>query len=59
MSDYIPVDLKRQIRQQFNETCAYCQTAEYLTVTTFEIEHIVPLSAGGKTLLENLCLACP
>lgn len=59
MSDYIPVDLKRGIRQQFNEICAYCQTAEYLTVTTFEIEHIVPLSAGGKTLLDNLCLACP
>ena len=59
MSAYVPVNLQRQIREQFNNTCAYCQTAEYLTVTTFEIEHIVPLSTGGKTLLENLCLACP
>jgi hypothetical protein len=59
MSVYVPVNLQRSIRQQFNNTCAYCQTAEYLTVTTFEIEHIVPLSAGGQTLLENLCLACP
>jgi hypothetical protein len=28
-------------------------------VTTFEFEHIVPLSKGGKTTLENICLACP
>lgn len=59
MSVYIPINLQRQIRQKFKDTCAYCQTAEYLTVTTFEIEHIVPLSVGGQTLLENLCLACP
>jgi HNH endonuclease len=26
---------------------------------TFEFEHIVPHSAGGETLFENLCLACP
>lgn len=59
MSAYIPIELQRRIREQFQDTCAYCQTSEYLTVTTFEIEHIVPISAGGQTLLENLCLACP
>lgn len=58
MSVYIPVDLQRRIRQQFRDTCAYCQTAESLTVT-IEIEHIVPLSIGGQTIIENLCLACP
>ena len=26
---------------------------------TFHIEHIIPLSAGGKTVLENLAIACP
>ncbi|MEH2290528.1 HNH endonuclease [Nostoc sp.] len=30
-----------------------------LTVTTFEFEHIIPLSSGGETVFENLCLACP
>ena len=35
------------------------QTAESLTVTTFEIEHIIPRSKGGETAFENLCLACP
>lgn len=26
---------------------------------TFEIDHIVPLSAGGETTADNLCLSCP
>jgi hypothetical protein len=26
---------------------------------TFEVDHIVPRSAGGKTSLGNLCLSCP
>ena len=26
---------------------------------TFEVEHILPLSLGGLTEFENLCLACP
>jgi hypothetical protein len=25
----------------------------------FEIEHVLPLSAGGQTTLNNLALACP
>lgn len=59
MSAYIPVELQRQIRDRFANSCAYCQTAEHLSVATFEIEHIVPRSAGGATVFENTCLACP
>ena len=59
MSVYIRVELQRQIRDRFGECCAYCRTAEFLTAMTFEIEHIVPLSVGGKTVFENLCFACP
>lgn len=59
MSHYIPVALRRQIRQYFVECCAYCKTAESLTVAIFEVEHIVPRSAGGATIFDNLCLACP
>lgn len=59
MSVYIPVDLRRQVRAHFAHCCAYCRTQETLTVAIFEIEHIIPHSAGGKTVFENLCLACP
>lgn len=59
MSVYIPAELRRQVRKIFVDRCAYCQTAEELTAVTFEVEHIIPRVAGGKTSLENLCLACP
>jgi HNH endonuclease len=59
MSVYISVDLQRQIRNRFTNCCAYCLTAELLTATTFEFEHIIPRSAGGETMFENLCLSCP
>ncbi|MGL6075943.1 MAG: HNH endonuclease [Fimbriiglobus sp.] len=59
MSVYIPVALQRQIREHFRNCCAYCRTAEELTATTFEFEHIMPSSQGGETVFENLCLACP
>jgi len=59
VSSYVPVELQRRIRELFANSCAYCRTAEALTVTTFEFEHITPRSAGGATVLENLCLSCP
>jgi hypothetical protein len=58
MKVYIPVELQRQVRERFANCCAYCRTAEDLTVVTFEFEHIVP-RAGGETSFGNLCLACP
>ncbi len=59
MSEYVPVDLQRQVRARFQNACAYCRSAEQLTVSLYEIEHIIPRSAGGETEAENLCLACP
>ena len=59
MTEYISVELQRRVRERFANICAYCRTAEDLTATTFEFEHIVPLSAGGAMAFENLCLSCP
>jgi hypothetical protein len=59
MSIYVPAALRRRIRAQFADGCAYCLTAEALIAATFEIEHIVPRSTGGETVFDNLCLACP
>lgn len=59
MTVYIPIELQRRVRDRFADCCAYCRTAEDLTATTFEFEHIVSRSAGGKTEYDNLCLACP
>ena len=59
MSTFISAELRAQVRERDNNCCVYCQTPEELTVTTFEVDHIVPTSAGGETVLDNLCLACP
>ncbi len=59
MSPRVPAALRRKVRARFGNCCAYCRTAESLTVVTFEVEHIVPRSADGETVFENLCLACP
>lgn len=59
MSVYIPVDLKKRVRDRFGNCCAYCRTAESLTVAIFEFEHILPLSLGGQTEYVNLCFSCP
>lgn len=58
VSVYVPAALRRQVRARFANRCAYCQTAEALTVAIFEIEHIIPRRAGGETVFANLCLAC-
>jgi hypothetical protein len=59
VSGHIPAVLQQEVRDQFKNCCAYCHTAESLTVAIFEIEHIRPRTLGGKTSFENLCLACP
>lgn len=55
----IPSAMRTQVRLQDRNRCAYCHTPEELTVTPFEVDHIVPVSVGGQAILENLCLACP
>jgi hypothetical protein len=59
MSVYIPAELRRQVREQFANCCAYCDTAEELTGAVFESDHILPIAPGGTTSTENLCLAGP
>lgn len=59
MSAYVPAELRRRIRARFADCCAYCRTGESVTVVIFEMEHIISRSAGGETVFENICLACP
>jgi hypothetical protein len=56
---YIPRALRERIAAQAGHRCGYCRTSVFLVGTTFEIDHIVPESLGGKTEEENLWLACP
>lgn len=59
MRPRLPEELRSSIRGRDLNRCAYCHSPEMLSVASFEIDHIVPLSAGGTTQPDNLCLACP
>ncbi len=49
--------LRRQVTKRAGGRCEYCQTLLAIVVE-MEIDHIIPASAGGRTVLDNLCLAC-
>ena len=38
--------------------CEYCRLSQSAQEARFHIDHIIPQSAGGPTVLENLALAC-
>jgi hypothetical protein len=58
MASTVSPALRVQVREIDQGACVYCRSPEELSVTAFEIDHIVPLSAGGASEPDNLCLAC-
>jgi hypothetical protein len=54
---HIPDHLRHQVIERAHDRCEYCQTQQVIVVE-LEIDHIIPISAGGETTLDNLCLAC-
>jgi hypothetical protein len=54
---YIPDDLREQVITRGKLRCEYCG-APLVIVITREIDHIVPVSKGGQTTSDNLCLTC-
>ena len=56
---YIPSRIRARVAERAEYRCEYCQSQEAILGMPFEIDHILPLSAGGRTEESNLCLACP
>lgn len=54
----VPQQLRERLRTRALGRCEYCQTAERVTGLRCQVDHIMPLSRGGVTAEENLCLAC-
>lgn len=54
---YISDTTRQQVLLRANRRCEYCH-AQKAIIITLEIDHIMPLSLGGQTELDNLCLAC-
>ena len=54
----ISSELREQIEKRDKKCCQYCLTTEDNCGLRMHIDHIVPVSVGGNTTPENLCLAC-
>jgi HNH endonuclease len=52
-------DLTRQVEERAGRRCEYCRMHQALQGATFHVEHILPSSRGGPTVLDNLAWACP
>lgn len=54
----IPSSLRQQVIHRSQNRCEYCQLSQQGQEATFHIDHIHPVSVGGKTVADNLALAC-
>jgi hypothetical protein len=54
----IPAPIARRIREAARNRCGYCLAPQDLVLDRLEIEHIVPVGAGGTDDETNLWLAC-
>ena len=59
MSRYIPEVLRKLVTDRALSRCEYCKIHTENSFFTFHIEHIISLKHGGKTISDNLALACP
>ena len=57
-SQYVPVALKRLVIERASGICEYCCSQAKYAIDPLVMEHIKPVSQGGKTLSENLALSC-
>jgi pyruvate-formate lyase-activating enzyme len=54
----IALEIRAAVRERARLRCEYCHALETWQYVEFTLEHVVPLSAGGQSTLDNLALAC-
>lgn len=54
----IAAALRRQVRERAKDRCEYCLLAEVQAFFPHEPDHVISQKHGGRTVLENLALAC-
>jgi hypothetical protein len=50
--------LRQLLAVQARGRCGYCLTQEIVSGVPLTVEHILPISKGGRTVEENLWLSC-
>jgi 5-methylcytosine-specific restriction endonuclease McrA len=56
MSD-IDASLRELVRLRARGSCEYCRISERFTLAEHEIDHVIAVKHGGRTVLENLALS--
>lgn len=56
---YVTVRERQIIAKRARGRCEYCRSRVDFATQSFSVEHIIPVSQGGETTLDNLALACP
>lgn len=51
-------ELTELIWHRARSTCEYCQMPQAFDALTFEIDHVIASTHGGKTVASNLALSC-
>src|SRR5713101_6270849 len=54
-----PEAFRQLVEARAGGLCEYCRLLQAATGVTFHVEHHVPRSRGGQTLMSNLALSCP
>jgi hypothetical protein len=55
----VSLELRQMVFERAGGLCEYCRLSQVTQVATFPVDHVLPISAGGKTEQDNLALACP
>jgi hypothetical protein len=54
----IAAELRQSVILRAHSQCEYCWSQVRFATQAFSVEHIIPRSKGGETVLENLALSC-
>jgi hypothetical protein len=54
----ISLALRQRLAMEAEERCGYCQSQQQYVLGRLEVDHIIPVAAGGTDDEENLWLSC-
>jgi hypothetical protein len=57
-NEHVSTELRRAVTERARACCEYCRSQARFAPQAFSVEHIIPRSKGGETVLDNLALAC-
>lgn len=55
---HVSAQLRREVIARARSLCEYCFSPVSHAVSSFAIEHIIPVDKGGETSSHNLALSC-